>query len=1201
MVERGGTATQAGIIYQNGVAALALADALDLDDPLARDRIVEVRVEAPEAVDDVVVRFADRHREFLNVKLSLNKGTSAWTGVWRSLTAQFSDPDFGPADNLVIVVSEATTDSEGLRELCARASGAVDDAEWRASITQPQTALLSSLTSILPLQTQAFELLRRTEVRHLPEGEIARDFSRRRLANARSAPPSLLNLLRDLVAQGAPRRAVFQPGPLRRRLKLEHDIQLEEPSEWGLETYRETVRRLARLEVPGAPITAPVDEVFVWPRTRYFDRDRLTGFEDEDPHHTERLEEAGPDLRAFPNDALRHVVVVAGPGHGKTALITALTARLCSDVLTPVVVSLAALAEADEPVLAHLARDPGAEMNLSADWERLAEQGLLVLLFDGLDEVPSASRSRLMRRIATYTARFPDAPWLLTVRDAAVVTALPEAVIVELLALDDDDIQRFVDQMGKRADGLDGWQVVNRLHLYPDLERLARIPLFLAMLLASTNFRVATPLTRADLIETYLRSLFDRPDPIGTTGTPVTESTLRSVAQALAFELLEQQRIGATTQDVRRVIATAADSDQVDAILARLTRNGVLKPQGPVRLQFPYPIVQEYLAACELVNRHAETLGARIDDAVQRPWAQVLQFALELHSAPEPIIRAMLERPDDAFCTGLRLVGRCIANGAQVTPALRRDVGDRLAAFWIRAPSRARERVGRLLADGFAAPPSPTLRAALSRRSLIENGAGEIVSQLDDPALTLEVLEALIETDARTNIYHALKPALRSAGDAAIRLISEKLDPGARSADEIDDLSGFFSNFTSDSVTRDLVLGIARNPRLPDQARMRAYELAGAPLEDAAIRLAREGFRHPDWDRHFEARDLVKLHNNPEAFIIEIFTDPAVPLERQTSLAAQVTSMFPDTGERAALISRIRANGAVPNDIKIALALFQARFGDRATFEELVEGIAVNTISHAATTVALLGHYPDRALAERAAVLARARCQTPADIVRLSASTTTGLLYVFEMDYGFGGVLRSAPPHPGLDAWRILVDDWTDRTDLPPKEKLKLLATAGQLGSERANTRLEDEMAVIDNFDALEWVVDDELGHTLATALHQLRRHRPALSPALIDKCLASSRYNIASSGIQALTAASSTDALVRLLEVSASHPDFHLRDTAADAIELLAAKLGRTIIRHANRYVLQPPLSGSAAPAEILGAPIATQALGRGTDVRPS
>ena len=138
MAEAGGTATQAGIFYQNSVAAMALAELLDFDPRSARERATEVRLEAPEDVDDIVIRFADEHRRFQNVKLSIRVGNSAWSGIWRSLSAQHGSPTFGSNDQLTLVVEEKSSDSEAVGALCERAASSIDDQELRARLTGPQ-------------------------------------------------------------------------------------------------------------------------------------------------------------------------------------------------------------------------------------------------------------------------------------------------------------------------------------------------------------------------------------------------------------------------------------------------------------------------------------------------------------------------------------------------------------------------------------------------------------------------------------------------------------------------------------------------------------------------------------------------------------------------------------------------------------------------------------------------------------------------------------------------------------------------------------------------------------------------------------------------------------------------------------------------------------------------------------------------------
>lgn len=219
--------------------------------------------------------------------------------------------------------------------------------------------------------------------------------------------------------------------------------------------------------------------------------------------------------------------------------------------------------------------------------------------------------------------------------------------------------------------------------------------------------------------------------------------------------------------------------------------------------------------------------------------------------------------------------------------------------------------------------------------------------------------------------------------------------------------------------------------------------------------------------------------------------------------------------------------------------------------------------------MALFGHFPDPELTERAATLTRNREMSAEEVVRIANSVGIGMLYIFEMDFGYGGTLHPAPHNPGLAAWTELLEDWADREDLSPLGRLAVVTVAAELGSERARAKLEAEVFVSDDLDGPEWTEDDLEGHTLSRALREVRRRKPLLSSALIEKIVASTRYNIVTSGIDALQALGDAGALQRLIDLHEAKSDWHIKDSIASAIELLAARQVVVIQKVGRRYQL--------------------------------
>ncbi|WP_198350874.1 NACHT domain-containing protein [Flavisphingomonas formosensis] len=1165
MTEAGGPTTQAGIFYQNSVAAIALADLLELRPQSPKERVVEVRVEAPENVDDIVIRYADGHHLFQSVKLNVQPGSDPWKRLWQSLEAQRLRGR--TEDRFAVVFGESNATADGLIELCERAKSSVDDAEWKERLTQSQTKLLEAVEAALGA-TNVLELLRKVDVTVMTHRQIESDFDRRRLADAFALPANLLGSLRDIAGGGGRTRAVFLATPLRRRLQEEYGIEVGEPSEWGLPAYRSAIARLARIDIPGTGMSGPTTELFVWPTARSYDRARIADFEDEELSWREAADDSVIDLRAFPSPSMDRCIVVAGPGYGKSALMWAVAERLALAPQVPVIIPLASLAASDLAILDFLSTHINSEMSVRPDWQRLAEQGLLTLLLDGLDEIPAAMRPTVLHRLATFSARFPLVPWMLSVRDPSVLTSAIDGELIELTPLSNDDILRFAETMKKRLPKLDQWDFLERLRAYPDLERLARIPLFLAMLLAISQQPGSIPTTRADLIERYLKTLFAPHEHKAVGHADQSVSALRAIAEQLAFERLERQEIGASEREVLDVIRRSAPALDADQILSRLRANGILRPQSSIRLQFPFPIVQEYLAACHLVREWPDTLASRIDDAIQRPWAQVIQFALELHPAPTPVIRGMLDRPDDAFATGLRLVGRCIVNGAVVDEEVRQEVERRLVAFWVGAPTDARKKVGRLLTDGFTEPLSPDLAAALHNVWLMHDGAGDILSALKNKELTLSLVRYLIERGPkRHSFYFDLKGAISAAGDDAFHLILARVRKLRLSADAREGCGDLLAHFTPGSVSRDLALTVALDEKLPDKIRVEAACIAAIPLDDRLIPLLEKVLRGKPGSSHYAAHKALAFYPDRAKFLLSLLRDPKLDKKRKQDLAGAIVTIFPDETERAAFIAQCRKDPSLDAEIRWVMQIFAARYGNRAAFADLIQQFQIMPEMFVGQVISLFGHFPGRELALAAVEQLRKRLWSGKDVTRIANAATTGMFYIYEMDFMFGGALKTAPPHAGVSDFMGFVAEAASRNDLTESQRLSLLAAASSLGSEASMTQLEQKVMAVNPDDPI--YDDDDMGYSVNAAIRAVRKRKVMIPLATAARFVRAKLPNVPMSGISAIEAHADREALDLLVDLHRELDGWHERDMLANAIERLAARLSVTILKGDNRFTV--------------------------------
>jgi hypothetical protein len=952
MPERGGPTTQSGIYYQNSIAALFLGRLCDMQMRPTRERVIGVRVEAPAHVDDIVVTYADRHRGWIQAKESIEQTGEVWKKLWRDFEAQRWCHKFGPDDYLVLVIGTYHNKHQDLRELCARAGGALDYQEWRTSLTQSMSSLVDDIRLLLSSEHQDSESLlaffSHIDVWMITLEQVERDEVPLWMPPSSTEPITLFRVLRDKVGGHARYRKIFRASQLLAELLSDHNVSIVEPESSGVPAYREALAQAyARIEVPGTNLAGSIDELLLWPSLQeaQIGPTGATTFE-EDQYYRLYDRRGSIDLRHFPHMTLQRAVVVAGAGFGKTTLFTAITYHLAQTNWLPALIPLPELAESGHTVIEFLGKSVNRQFNVTVPWDYYCDSGRAVVLFDGLDELAPRDRQHILKLIQRFSSRYKQVPWLLTVRDATVLPGPVDTRILKIDTFDDDQIFRFATAYRKAGSVVDVEELLSQLQRYPDLRLLARIPLFLALLLATARPSEPLPRRRSDLLEHYLHVILRPEEYKPSVHLNCDPDRLREVAEYLAFMALERGKIGLTDREVYQILRDLGGDATANTYIVDLTVCGLLK-RSPSWIGFVYPIVQEYLAACYLVQHLPDEVAQRFELAVRRPWAQMLQFALEQHPKADQIVSELLEQPDDAFGTVLRLIARCIVNGARVLKETRNRIGDKLAELWTSQSWTIQRNVGQLLADGFTAPLPNRVRALLERGWGLGIGGDEIVAACNNPDLTRAVLKAVLNQNLeyKSSLYK-WQSAVDAIADEALRYYIERVKVEHTTDKEIEALASLIRNLSAENLSPEAYQSVTDDTTLPHIVRLAGYFLGPRPLLDAAFMLVDEIIRAPKGKDKYSVRgwplavDALWCGSNPVDRWRTYVCDRSLSEERRLDVLFSLLNSSLEETKQIDILAQLQTDDSISLNLKHPTLLLQAYLGDSRAMNEVTDLLA---------------------------------------------------------------------------------------------------------------------------------------------------------------------------------------------------------------------------------------------------------------------
>jgi energy-coupling factor transporter ATP-binding protein EcfA2 len=240
------------------------------------------------------------------------------------------------------------------------------------------------------------------------------------------------------------------------------------------------------------------------------------------------------------------------------------------------------------------------------------EQGTLVLLMDGLDEVNFQERSRVVQEIKDISHQYSKCRMIVTCRKAVYNGELDDITdqTLEIVEFDDRQIRQFMSSWEKdMPPDKSVNQLIGTLHDRPRIMELARNPLMLtviAYLYCDTPHELPHSRTEFYHISTdVLLRLWHREYNEFT--APAKQSILKHLALFNQDNVQQRDRrtidYKTIMEEIRKVLPSInlKDEDAEPLLKEIVERSGLMiSINGGVEYQFAHLTLQEYFAACEL-------------------------------------------------------------------------------------------------------------------------------------------------------------------------------------------------------------------------------------------------------------------------------------------------------------------------------------------------------------------------------------------------------------------------------------------------------------------------------------------------------------------------------------------------------------------------------------------------------------------------
>lgn len=401
-----------------------------------------------------------------------------------------------------------------------------------------------------------------------------------------------------------------------------------------------------------------------------FDRLRLSGV----------TEEQVPALQAV--QQYSKLIVFGKPGAGKTTFLKYLAIQCIDDHVQknrfPIFIILRYFAEKPEQpsILEYITHQLSIckLTDASIKVEQLLEQGRVLILLDGLDEVGEKDTKRVLKQIQDFSNQFHTNHFVITCRIAAKEYTFEKFTEVEIADFNKDQIATFTQNWFQLSDSVKGERFIQKLKENKPIQELATNPLLLTLLCLVFGEAGKFPAHRSELYTEGINILLKKWDVNRNIERDQVYKNLslqrkKDLLSYIALTTFEQNHYFFKQKTVQGYITdfisdlqeacTETKKLQLDseAVLKSIeAQHGLLVERAKGIFSFSHFTFHEYFAANKIatisdLEKLKNALQNMASHITEKGWREIFLLTSEMLASPDYLLRCMKQQVDALLST----------------------------------------------------------------------------------------------------------------------------------------------------------------------------------------------------------------------------------------------------------------------------------------------------------------------------------------------------------------------------------------------------------------------------------------------------------------------------------------------------------------------------------------------------------------------